>query len=85
MTAERPVVAMLLSNSSNGKPISWSDTAYPPRMPTFHISHLAATFLILRPSCHFENVLANDDQGFCRQHKRPEAVEGAARPVRGLP
>ncbi len=40
--------------------------------------------LILSPSCHFENVLANEDQGFAVSTS-PEAVEGAVRPVLALP
>jgi hypothetical protein len=49
-------------------------------MSTFHISHILPQRPHLTPSCHFENVLANDDQGFAVSTS-PEAVEGAPRPV----
>ena len=53
--------------------ISWSDTAYPEfRRFIFRIS--CRNLLILLPSCHFENVLANDDKGFAVSTS-PEAVE----------
>jgi len=51
-------------------------------MPTFHFifRRSCRNLLIVRPSCHFENILANDDQEFAVSTS-PEAVEGAPRPV----
>ena len=53
-------------------------------MPRFIFRISCRNLLILRPSSHFENVLANYDQGFAVSTS-PEAIEGAPRPVLGLP
>ena len=52
-------------------------------MHNFSYFAYCRNLLILRPSCHFEKFLANDDQGFAVSTS-PEAVEGAARPVPGF-
>ena len=75
--AERPVVAKLLSSSSNGKPTFWSDTAYPPRMSTFHISHILPQPPHLTPILSFRERPRQRRPGICRQHK-PRGGRGSA-------